>query len=34
MELKGSAHCFVVMIGGAFLSGFNPFREDKGIDNF
>lgn len=26
--------CFLVMIGGAFLAGINPFREDKEIDNF
>lgn len=33
-QLLWTGGCFLVIIGGAFLAGFNPFREDKEIDNF
>lgn len=34
VQLLWTGGCFLVMIGGAFLAGINPFREDKEIDNF
>lgn len=33
-QLLWTGGCFLVMIGGAFLAGFNPFKEDKEIENF
>lgn len=33
-QLLWTGGCFLVIIGGAFLAGINPFREDKEIEDF
>lgn len=33
-QLLWTGGCFIVMIGGAFLAGINPFREDEEIEEF